>query len=202
MNRREILNELQQIVALTQGADRLDYTEPRPCCCPEAAQRAKELIREAELWPAWFPSTPGHPSKSQQPTPPEPELPTEKHIDTLDELLELLAGISSDPQVEGLSLPQKASTMALLHIARGVQEIAYQLENIDTALEQIGIRISDAPVSQAEPLTIERARDLARKLLIRHATPTIQEIGELLVECDRHARQSAVESPNSPQEPS
>jgi hypothetical protein len=49
--------------------------------------------------------------------------PPERHIDTPDELLELLAGISSLPQIEGLSLAQKASTMALLYTAKALQRI-------------------------------------------------------------------------------
>ena len=50
--------------------------------------------------------------------------PAARHIDTPDELLELLAGVSSDPQIEGLSLSQKASTMALLYAAKALQVIA------------------------------------------------------------------------------
>jgi hypothetical protein len=62
------------------------------------------------------------PEAPQQPAEPAPA--TERHIDTPDELLELLAGISSDPQVEGLSLSQKASTMAMLYVAKALQQIA------------------------------------------------------------------------------
>ena len=134
MNQREIINELQQIVSLTDGS-------------PEAAQRAKGLIREVESWPPWPWSPRNEPVDTpQQPTEPAP--PAERHIDTPDELLELLAGISSDPQVEGLSLAQKASTMALLHIAKTLPQISYQLEDIDTALEQIGIRIDNGVVGR------------------------------------------------------
>lgn len=55
---------------------------------------------------------------------PSEELRDERHIDTPDELLDLMASISSDPQVEGLSLAQKAQTIALLHIAKALQQIA------------------------------------------------------------------------------
>jgi hypothetical protein len=79
----------------------------------------------------------------------------ERHIDTPDDLLELLAGISSDPQIEGLSLAQKASTMALLYAAKALQQIAYQLEDIDTALEMIGgtwlAKAAQSPTSPQEP---------------------------------------------------
>jgi hypothetical protein len=61
------------------------------------------------------------PEAPQQPAGPAPA--PQRHIDTPDELLELLAGISSDPQIEGLSLAQKASTMALLYAAKALQSI-------------------------------------------------------------------------------
>ena len=66
----------------------------------------------------------------QQPAEPAPA--TERHIDTPGELLELLAGISSDPQVEGLSLSQKASTMALLYAAKALQQIADSQGHFDS----------------------------------------------------------------------
>jgi len=144
MNRREILNELQQIVALTDFlSERQQTVVPS---VPEAAQRAKGLIREVESWPTAFPPAPfvsdqccerkhaeclmKHgckcachcpPEAPQQPVEPAP--PAERHIDTPDELLELLAGVSSDPQIEGLSLAQKASTMALLYAAKALRDI-------------------------------------------------------------------------------
>ena len=177
MNRREILNELQQIVAVT------DTVGPTASGALEVARRAKGLIQVIESWPIAFPPAPfvsdqccerhhGEcqlgsanqpfsrlchcachcpPKAPQQPR--EPALPTvpqpfeawrkeqesayeaghdqaaanpppARHIDTPDELLELLAGVSSDPQIEGLSLAQKASTMALLYAAKALQQIA------------------------------------------------------------------------------
>jgi len=71
--------------------------------------------------------------------------PPERHIDTPDELLEILAGISSDPQVEGLSLAQKASSMALLHIAKALQQIAGDVR----CLTLRKIRDWDAPAVQS-----------------------------------------------------
>jgi hypothetical protein len=167
MNRREFLNELQQIVALT------DPTLARACPeyaaqvgapfgVPEAAQRAKGLIQVVESWPIAFPPAPflsdqcferhhgdcllGTPNSPfaklckcachcppeapQQPAEPAPA--TERHIDTPDELLELLAGVSSDPQIEGLSLAQKASTMALLYAAKALQQIADSQGHFDS----------------------------------------------------------------------
>jgi hypothetical protein len=192
MDRREILNELQQIVAITDTVGS-DYG------IPEVARRAKSLIQVVESWPIAFPpatfvsdqcaerhhckcqtehechcschdrcgrgpEAPQQPAEPALPTVPKPFAawrkeqeaayepgsdasaasgPAARHIDTPDELLELLAGVSSDPQVEGLSLAQKASTMALLHIAKTLPQISYQLEDIDTALEQIGIPIDN-----------------------------------------------------------
>ena len=162
MNRREILNELAQIVAITDGKN----ISATVAYCPEAAQRAKGLIQVVESWPIAFPPAPFlsdrcanrlhggcvngackcachcPPEAPQQPkntrwslnNPPyppeapqqsaEPAPAPERHIDTPDELLELLAGISSDPQIEGMSLAQKTSSMALLHIAKTLQQIA------------------------------------------------------------------------------
>lgn len=57
--------------------------------------------------------------------------PAARTPETPSELLELLAGISSDPQVEGFSLAQKASTMALLYIAESLREISGTLECLD-----------------------------------------------------------------------
>ena len=189
MDRREILNELAQIVALTDPALRYQLSdEPAP---GEAAHRVKSLIREVESWPTAFPPAPfvsdqccerKHadcqlgsanqpftrlchcachcpPEAPQQPR--EPALPTvpqpfeawrkeqesayeaghdqaaanqppARHIDTPDELLELLAGVSSDPQIEGLSLAQKASTMALLYAAKALQQIADSQGHFDS----------------------------------------------------------------------
>jgi hypothetical protein len=140
MNRREILNELQQIVAVT------DTVGPTASGALEVARRAKGLIQVIESWPIAFPPAPfvsdqccerkhaeclmKHgckcachcpPEAPQQPVEPAP--PAERHIDTPDELLELLAGVSSDPQIEGLSLAQKASTMALLYAAKALRDI-------------------------------------------------------------------------------
>jgi len=70
------------------------------------------------------------PTSPQQPAEPAPA--TERHIDTPGELLELLAGISSDPQIEGLSLSQKASTMALLYAAKALQQIADSQGHFDS----------------------------------------------------------------------
>ena len=70
------------------------------------------------------------PTSPQQPAEPAPA--TERHIDTPDELLELLAGVSSDPQIEGLSLAQKASTMALLYAAKALQQIADSQGHFDS----------------------------------------------------------------------
>jgi hypothetical protein len=103
----------------------------------------------AALMAVQFPESQQAPPERSQGQP-EADLPPERHIDTPDELLELLAGISSDPQVEGLSLAQKASSMALLHIAKTLPQISYQLEDIDTALEQIGIWLSDGTVPPQE----------------------------------------------------
>jgi hypothetical protein len=100
MNRMEILEQLHRILTLT-------------FFIPEAAERTMGLIQEFQHW---------SPDTS---TPDAAELPPPaRKPDTPDELLDLLAGISSDPQVEGLSLSQKASTMALLHIAKALQKIA------------------------------------------------------------------------------
>jgi hypothetical protein len=153
---------------------------------------------------------------------PESEPPVEQHIDTPDELLELLAGISSDPQVEGLSLAQKASTIALLHIAKAVQQIAYQLEDIDTALEQIGIRISDGPVDpQAGPegrrgtgqkpdaptfdATVLEGKDTAAWESWAEGLPGLaRKFAWTLIAASNRAGMppAAVQSPGSPQEPS
>ena len=95
----------------------------------------------------------------QQPAEPAPA--TERHIDTPDELLELLAGVSSDPQIEGLSLAQKASTMALLYAAKALQVIAnvrdqtedwekWAVRNPDFA-RTFAARILDAANSTQEP---------------------------------------------------
>ena len=151
MNRREILNELAQIVALT---DPIHVNRFSPCI-PEAARRAKGLIQVVESWPIAFPPAPfvsdqccerkhaeclmKHgckcachcpPEAPQQPAEPAPA--AERHIDTPDELLELLAGVSSDPQIEGLSLAQKASTMALLYAAKALQQIADSQGHFDS----------------------------------------------------------------------
>lgn len=53
----------------------------------------------------------------------------ERHVETPDELLELLASVSSDPQVEGLKLAEKASAMALLHIAKALERIAFNMDS-------------------------------------------------------------------------
>ena len=45
MNRREILNELAQIVAITDGKN----ISATVAYCPEAAQRAKGLIQVVEI---------------------------------------------------------------------------------------------------------------------------------------------------------
>ena len=199
MNRREILNELQQIVAVT------DTVGPTASGALEVARRAKGLIQVIESWPIAFPPAPfvsdqcaerhhgdcllGTPNspfaklcKCACHCPPEapqqpgmrtqtphayqahnsndrciwcemlptdtafgamhsaetPQQPTEltpataRHIDTPDELLELLAGVSSDPQIEGLSLSQKASTMALLYAAKALQQIADSQGHFDS----------------------------------------------------------------------
>ena len=191
MNRREILNELQQIVAVT------DTVGPTASGALEVARRAKGLIRVVESWPTAFPPAPfvsdqcaerhhckclikhechcachDRPEAPQQPKsrpqttheyrhnvsyqclscelwptdpafesmhpqeapqqPAEPAPAAARHIDTPDELLELLAGISSDPQVEGLSLSQKASTMALLYAAKALQQIADSQGHFDS----------------------------------------------------------------------
>ncbi len=150
MDRREILNELQQIVALTDGKS----VSTTVAYCPEASQRARGLIQEIERcwpWPMIFQPVPFvsdqcakrhhadcpldkaspricrcachcRPDGPQQRAESGP--PAEHHIDTPDELLELLAGISSDPQIERLSLAQKASTMALLYVAKEIKQIA------------------------------------------------------------------------------
>jgi hypothetical protein len=263
MNRREILNELAQIVAITDGKS----VSATVAYCPEAAQRAKGLIHVVESWPTTFPPAPfvsdqcaerhhgdcqnGHPSlirtlchcachcppeAPQQPAEPvpcncfmssgppwfaakcrlpgghpgehycgtpeeairlwhealaaqfptEPAPPTARHIDTLDELLELLAGISSDPQVEGLSLAQKASTMALLYAAKALQQIAGDVrclnENTCEGFDTVCIAIE--PLSKALP----EIRDAIEDLILAR-TPI-------------HKRQKAVQSPASPQEPS
>ena len=183
MDRREILNELQQIVALTdpilaRACPEYAGLAGAPLGVPEVSRRAKGLIREIESWPIAFPPAPFvsdqcavryHPYCSnpiacncachcppdapQQPAEPVPA--PERHIDTPDELLELLAGVSSDPQIEGLSLAQKASTMALLYVAKALQQIAYQLEDIDTAIEMIGgtwlAKAAQSPDSPQEP---------------------------------------------------
>ena len=157
MNRREILNELAQIVAMTDTVER-----PTSYGVAEAARRAKGLIQVVESWPIAFPPAPfvsdqcaerhhgdcllGTPNSPfaklckcachcppeapQQPAEPEP--PVARHIDTPDELLELLAGVSSDPQIEGLSLAQKASTMALLYAAKALQQIADSQGHFDS----------------------------------------------------------------------
>jgi hypothetical protein len=72
-----------------------------------------------------------HPAEAPQ-QPAEPAPAAVRHIDTPDELLELLAGVSSDPQVEGLSLSQKASTMALLYAAKALQQIADSQGHFDS----------------------------------------------------------------------
>lgn len=208
MDRREILNELHQIVAIADNAGSKHGIS-------EIAQRAIGLIREVERWPAWLwpngcdpaadhlpapfvsdqccerhhgdcqlgsanqpftrlchcachcpPEAPQQPAEPaplhdchaapdapQQPAEPTPL--AERHIDTPDELLELLAGVSSDPQIEGLSLAQKASTMALLYAAKALQEIAGHVEDIDTALELVGgtwlAKAAQSPDSPVEP---------------------------------------------------
>ena len=150
MNRQEILNELQHIVVCTEKL----YPSTQAEVSHEAAERAKWLIREfSEFWPENLPEAPYvsplcaacrkvpvvartcdhvicdacaalQSALEATPPPAEPTPATERHIDTPDELLELLAGISSDAQIEGMSLTQKASTMALLHIAKALQQIS------------------------------------------------------------------------------
>jgi hypothetical protein len=83
----------------------------------------------AALMAVQFPESQQAPPERSQGQP-EADLPPERHIETPDELLELLVGISSDPQVEGLSLAQKASTMALLHIAKTLEQIADNSESL------------------------------------------------------------------------
>lgn len=140
MNRAEILSELQQIALITNGVDVLFHN-------PEAAERADKLYREFERgWPPESQQAPpegpqGGDTEAWVSSPPyeatEAPPPIEKHIDTPDELLELLAGISSDPQIEGLSLAQKASTIALLHIANAVERIAQNTDELPMELANI-----------------------------------------------------------------
>jgi hypothetical protein len=147
MTQGEIINELQQIVALTDYPSTCESSQSLAryadsdstggsgsdfaiVChdAHEAAQRAKGLILEVKSWPPWPWSPRNEPvDASQQPAEPTP--PAERHIDTPDELLELLAGISSDPQIEGLSLAQKTSSMALLHIAKALQQIVRKVRH-------------------------------------------------------------------------
>ena len=123
MNRMEILEQLQRIVALT------DFK------IPEAMERAKGLILAFEC----------------------PDEHAERHIDTPDELLDLLAGISSDPQVEGLSLSQKASTIALLHIAKALQQIAQDVkclnENTCEGFDTVCIALQNVEPFHDQPST-------------------------------------------------
>jgi len=149
----------------------------------------------------------------------ESQTPTEQHIHTPDELLELLASISSDPQVEGLSLAQKASTMALLHIAKGVQQIAFQvgdldtlqqiafqLEDLDTALEEIGVRISDSPVNPgAAPESGSPVRTLEEwKAWAKEHPELARTFSQILLAASTRTEilPTAVQSPDSPQKPS
>ena len=93
-------------------------------CPPEAPQQPAEPAPLHECHCACHAA----PDAPQQPAEPTPL--AERHIDTPDELLELLAGVSSDPQIEGLSLSQKASTMALLYAAKALQQIAQDVKAI------------------------------------------------------------------------
>jgi hypothetical protein len=206
MNRREILNELQQIVAITDTVGS-DYG------IPEASRRAKGLIQVIESWPTAFPPAPfvsnqccerhhGEcqlgsanqpfsrlcncachcpPEAPQQPTQPDP--PAARHIDTPDELLELLAGVSSDPQIEGLSLAQKASTIALLHIAKALQEgvkaqhdaMAYLMDKTAASIAPQPIRIFSKHSRRRHALRsavydAAAANDLARRIVNRADT--------------------------------
>jgi len=200
MIQREIINELQQIVSLTDGS-------------PEAAQRAKGLIREVESWPPWPWSPRNEPVDTpQQPTEPAP--PAERHIDTPDELLELLAGISSDPQVEGLSLSQKASTMALLHIAKALQEsvkaqhdaMAYLMDKTATSIAPQPIRIFSKHSRRRHAFRsavydAAAANDLARRIVNRADTEaTCEEKTVDIALMIREAFGGLVEPPPQPAE--
>ena len=142
----------------------------------------------------------------QQPAEPDPL--AERHIDTPDELLELLAGVSSDPQIEGLSLSQKASTMALLYTAKALQRVE---EMQRTALDYLMKRGTETPI---EPLIRRHysrrrswrvdheaadAHDLARQIMerVRQSGSDLEKVVDIAL----MIRGESPESPISPQEP-
>ena len=250
MDRREILNELAQIVALTDPALRYQLSdEPAP---GEAAHRVKSLIREVESWPTAFPPAPfvsdqcaagNHtecqlrsanlpitrlcqcrvchcpPEAPQQPVEPAPA--TARHIDTPDELLELLAGVSSDPQIEGLSLAQKASTMALLHIANELHAgVQFQREAIDYLMDKTVATMAPQPMRiyvkhsrrrrVPEACTSEQAaeaQEMARKIVKESEVGSPEDETAKTVTIALMLRRwkygdDALQDPDTPQQPS
>jgi len=241
MNRREILNELQQIVALTDFlSERQQTVVPS---VPEAAQRAKGLIREVESWPTAFPPAPFvsiecakrlhggcrnalckcachfPPEAPHQPAEPDP--PPARHIDTPDELLELLAGVSSDPQIEGLSLAQKASTMALLHIANELHAgVQFQREAMDYLMDKTVATMAPQPMRiyvkhsrrrrVPEACTSEQAaeaQEMARKIVKESEVGSPEDETAKTVTIALMLRRwkygdDALQDPDTPQQPS
>ena len=238
MNRREILNELQQIVAVT------DTVGPTASGALEVARRAKGLIQVIESWPIAFPPAPfvsdqccerkhaeclmKHgckcachcpPEAPQQPAEPAPA--TERHIDTPDELLELLAGVSSDPQIEGLSLAQKASTMALLHIANELHAgVQFQREAIDYLMDKTVATMAPQPMRiyvkhsrrrrVPEACTSEQAaeaQEMARKIVKESEVGSPEDETAKTVTIALMLRRwkygdDALQDPDTPQQPS
>jgi len=121
--------------------------------------------------------------------------PPERRIDTPDELLELLAGISSDPQIEGLSLAQKTSSMALLYVAKRLSDLnACFLRNKSSGYtERKRRREHRAAIENQAELAAKALHDIACQL--EDINTAIEMIGGTWLA-------KAAQSPTSPQEPS
>jgi hypothetical protein len=215
------------------------------------ARRAKGLIQVIESWPIAFPPAPfvsdqcaerhhgdcllGTPNSPfaklckcachcppeapQQPAEPEP--PAARHIDTPDELLELLAGVSSDPQIEGLSLSQKASTMALLHIANELHAgVQFQREAMDYLMDKTVATMAPQPMRiyvkhsrrrrVPEACTSEQAaeaQEMARKIVKESEVGSPEDETAKTVTIALMLRRwkygdDALQDPDTPQQPS
>jgi hypothetical protein len=155
----------------------------------------------------------------QQPAEPDP--PPARHIETPDELLELLAGVSSDPQIEGLSLAQKASTMALLHIANELHAgVQFQREAMDYLMDKTVATMAPQPMRiyvkhsrrrrVPEACTSEQAaeaQEMARKIVKESEVGSPEDETAKTVTIALMLRRwkygdDALQDPDTPQQPS
>jgi hypothetical protein len=113
--------------------------------------------------------------------------PPARHIDTPDELLELLAGVSSDPQIEGLSLAQKASTMAMLYVAKALQQIAGDVkclnENTQEGFDTVCIAIE--PLGKALQEIAENSEDF-NSSAAAEAITKLMKVQAIIHNCAQH----------------